>query len=80
MARNIHAQRHSAYRAAEIVLREAAPSGLGESDRLRRWLDAIEPQRGQIAIHVHLSEALAALNFGCNTDQFFLKSLRYLTS
>lgn len=42
----------------EIVLREAAPSGLGESDRLRRWLDAIEPQRGQIAIHVHLSEAV----------------------
>ena len=42
----------------EIVLREATPSGLGESDRLRRWLDAIEPQRGQIAIHVHLSEAV----------------------
>ena len=42
----------------EIVLREAAPSGLDESDRLRRWLDAIEPQRGQIAIHVHLSEAV----------------------
>ena len=42
----------------EIVLREAAPSGLGESDRLRRWLDAIEPQRGQIAIHVHLSAAV----------------------
>lgn len=42
----------------EIVLGEAAPSGLGESDRLRRWLDAIEPQRGQIAIHVHLSEAV----------------------
>ena len=42
----------------EIVLGEATPSGLGESDRLRRWLDAIEPQRGQIAIHVHLSEAV----------------------
>ena len=42
----------------EIVLREAAPYGFGESDRLRRWLDAIEPQRGQIAIHVHLSEAV----------------------
>ena len=42
----------------EIVLREAAPSGLGESDRLRRWLDATDPQRGQIAIHVHLSEAV----------------------
>ena len=42
----------------EIVLREAAPSGLGESDRLRRWLDAIDPQRGQIAIHIHLSEAV----------------------
>ena len=42
----------------EIVLREAAPSGLDESDRLRRWLDATDPQRGQIAIHVHLSEAV----------------------
>ena len=42
----------------EIVLGEAAPSGLDESDRLRRWLDATDPQRGQIAIHVHLSEAV----------------------
>lgn len=42
----------------EIVLGEAAPSGLDESDRLRRWLDATDSQRGQIAIHVHLSEAV----------------------
>ena len=42
----------------EIVLGEAAPSGLDESDRLRRWLDATDPQRGQIAIHIHLSEAV----------------------